>query len=56
MLKLGDRLLSMVLPRVTADAQPPPGCWCEWCTSSLAQHCCDLGGGQTVCTQECLEC
>ncbi|MET8764843.1 hypothetical protein [Lentzea sp. NPDC004782] len=54
--KLGDRVLARVVPKATAAALPPPGCWCDQCTGAWAFRCCQTGPNTAVCSTRCVSC
>lgn len=47
--KLGDRLLGMFLPSVTASAGCPYECWYAQCTQCSSRRCCINAQCNTVC-------
>lgn len=47
--KLGDRLLGMVLPRLTASAGCPPDCWYQACGTCYRKRCCYTGACKVSC-------
>ncbi|GIH74073.1 hypothetical protein [Planobispora longispora] len=48
--RIGDRLLSMVVPRAEAKAY-----WCLHCTLAWSQRCYNTPSG-TYCTYQCMSC
>jgi hypothetical protein len=54
--KLGDRALARVVPKATAEAAPPPGCWCDQCTGAWSFRCCWVSATTYVCTTQCVSC